>query len=194
MSIKAWPFLISRNRVFDYRPIVVPQPLIEKEASTLLVEIAGGSLSAPNTATYREVRSSLIGNMGFVFRVVRAEQGHVGLSGSDPLRDEVGRPINLIEGLVLEGITRGVVITKEDFRAAHEAIEAAYREFWQDTKHTPAMKPSHYFYLSGQNRAGECVILKEEPPLDMRTQETTGNDLSFLERIYELLQRIFQKS
>src|SRR5947207_2819745 len=103
MSIKAWPFLISRNRVFDYRPIVVPQPLLEKKTSTLLAEVAGGSLSAPDTATYREVRSRLIGSMSLVFRVVRAEQHHVGLSGSKPLKDEVGRPINLIEGLVLEG-------------------------------------------------------------------------------------------
>jgi uncharacterized protein (TIGR01777 family) len=171
MRVRAWPFLVGRSRVFGYRPIVVPQFLLEHNASALLAGAVRGDLSDPNTATYREIHGSVAGDLSLVFRVIQAQRRHIGLAGDEPLRDGVGRVILLLEGIVLEGRRRDIVITKGDLQVAHEQVEQAYREFWHATSQVPAVRPSLPFYLEAESNTHEQVDLRWESALELTREE-----------------------
>jgi len=82
MGIEAWPFLVSRNKKFGYRTVVAPQFLYDQKASNLLAETAGGDLTDQGCALYRKIYGSKVGDLTLVFRVVRAENSHIGFESS----------------------------------------------------------------------------------------------------------------
>jgi hypothetical protein len=165
MGTKVWPFLVSRNRELDYRPIVAPQLFVEKGASILLAEAAGGELTQLGHATYREIHGSLVGNVTLIFRVVMAEKRYIDIQESDPLRDQFGRVIRFIEGVVLEGLVPEVIITVKDIQAAQEYVKPFYKEFWEETERSFSAKPSHSFLLHSESPTNKPLVLHKEPPL-----------------------------
>jgi len=165
--IEAWPFLVSRNRKFGYRTVVAPQFLYDQNLSGLLAETAGGDVTDQGYANYYEITGSTVGDIILIFRVVRAEEHYVGGKGNEVLLDQNGRPIDLVEGIVLREKARDVKVTDGDLQQAHEQIEKAYQEFWNSTTSLPTVKPSTPIYLEMDDSPHEWIILKKLTPFSI---------------------------
>src|SRR5437016_3303769 len=87
MDKEAWPFLISQHRQFGYRSVVVPEFLIEKNATRLLMRATGANLTDSDIPNYREIHDSLVGDITLIYRIILAKQQYVGLSGDGLLDD-----------------------------------------------------------------------------------------------------------
>jgi tetratricopeptide (TPR) repeat protein len=142
MSIDAWPFLVSRNRTFGYRTVVAPQFLHEQGAPNILMELAGGDVCSEEYAYYREIYGLKAAELTLIFCVFRAKEYHIGLESEKSLVDEHGRPIDLIEGIVLRGIVSDILVTIGDLRDINDKIRKAYKEFWGETTKLPVTEAS----------------------------------------------------
>lgn len=133
-ATEAWPFVVSRNPELDWRPVIAPPFLIEARADYLLVhETAGGGAS--DRPQLRRVDSGL-GRLTLAYRRRDAWTALLGdssnLAGEQQLHDRFGRPIHLIEGLVVRGdrdIPRSQVGPLLD--AVRVQAAAAFPSFWQ---------------------------------------------------------------
>jgi hypothetical protein len=79
MQIQVYPFLVSRNRTLDYRTVVAPRFMCDNGVAHELARAAGGSLTPPGHAVYREIQAvlpedSIPKNLILVFRVVESNQ------------------------------------------------------------------------------------------------------------------------
>ena len=151
----------------DYRALVVPPSILENEASVILRNAVSELSAQPDSsAIYREIHNLPGGNVTLIFRVIPAEKRFVGLPGSDPLSDRVRRPIEIFEGLVVEGLFPHITITKEDFQIVHEQIEPIYKNFWEKGRREFPTKPSHFFFLSSESNTNKrkSLGLLVEPP------------------------------
>ena len=165
--IEAWPFLVSRNRKFGYRTVVAPQFLYDQNLSGILAETAGGDVTERGHANYREIQGPGFGQITLIFRVVRARENHIGLDSNVELVDQHGRPIDLIEGIVLKGKAWEPAVTNNDLQHAHEQIEEAYREFWNNTISLPTVQPSTSIHLQMDGDENERVVLKKLAPFQI---------------------------
>lgn len=172
LRVEAWPFLVSRNSQLDYRPLVAHPSFLEKEVSFLLAEAVGGVPTPPDSAIYREIHHSPVGDVTLIFRVLLAERRFVDLPGSDPLSDQFGRAIKIFEGMVLEGFVPHITVTKKDFQAVHEYIEPVYQNFWQEGKKRFPVQPSRSFYLSSESETNPRLELLIKAPLVMELAPT----------------------
>jgi WD40 repeat protein len=161
-NLDCWPFLVSRNRSFDYRTIVAPDFLCEKGDASILANTAGGDLTGEDEAFYREIHKSKAGELTLVFRVIETTLEAMGIEGSGFLKDSFGREIRLIEGIVLRGLRPEVTVTKNDLEMAHEKVISPYREFWECTRAEPA-KPSECFSLP-QDGSESCLQYQKQQP------------------------------
>lgn len=171
MNMRAWPFLVSRNRNVDYTTVVAPQFMVNQGITNLLADAAGGKVDEANRGKYREIRGSKVGDLTLVFHVIQAEKRHVGLEGDEPLRDQSGRPIRLIEGIVLRGLMPGIEVSNSDIQVAHEMVKGAYKEFWNSTSSIFTEKSSQSFYLQTDNQVGEHLKLQIEQPFAISQRE-----------------------
>lgn len=148
MEIEAWPFLVSRNAVFDYRVVVAPQYMIDNKVTSLLAKAAGGDVTQPKSAIYREVRHSNpeVGTSSIIFHITEANTQYIGLEGNEALKDQYGRPILLIEGFVVRGQDT-LVVTEDDLLNAHRSMQEDFQTFWNETSSTPTVRPSRPFNL-----------------------------------------------
>lgn len=92
------------------------------------------------------------------------------MEGDEFIRDVMGRPVELIEGLMLQydvEATEGLGITSSDLERAHETIAESYRRLWQEAEGpTIASEPIPIgspgvrlqFRLIPPNRQQELVI------------------------------------
>src|SRR6266567_130945 len=178
MIIQGWPFLVSCNKEFGYKTVVSPRFLCDAQISHLLALAAGGELTEVAKAKYCEVRNSKVGNFALIFRIIRAEKSYIGLNESDLLRDSYGRPINLIEGIVIEGVGEegsmaGIKVTKRYLDRVHQQMKEAYHKFWSETVNIPAVEPSEPFdqtiVLIKSNTSTVTSSSAEEPnpPLEL---------------------------
>lgn len=151
MSVSAWPFLVSRNRTIDYTTIVAPRFINDTHVAGMLAQAAGGEIANPDRVLYREVDGSKVGDLTIVFRIVPAEQRDIGLSGNDPLRDQSGRPIRLIEGIVFRKHVPDIAITREDLHTAHECVREPYKMFWEAADSSFPVHSSEPFVLHGRS-------------------------------------------
>jgi hypothetical protein len=161
MSIQAWPFLVSRNSYLDYRTIVAPDFICREEISSLLARVAEGNLTEQGFALYRIVYGSKANDFTIVFRVVRATKKEIGqLSGDEVLKDQFGREIHLIEGIVLRDVSE-MSIPKEVLDQAHLQLTESYRQFW-DIIEPPSVIPSSSFSWSAKQTDALLKLKKLE--------------------------------
>ncbi|GHO94642.1 hypothetical protein KSF_046900 [Reticulibacter mediterranei] len=171
MSIIAWPFLVSRNKVVDYRTIIAPQFMIERQITSFLAEAAGGETTEPGYVMYREIHSTQVGTIHLLFRVRRAKRSHLGFEEKELLFDQYGRPLFLTEGFVLEEWQPEdmIVVTGDDFLHAHEQMQQYYREFWDSTLYHPfSVKQSIPILFKGKRETENRLNIKRVDPLDKR--------------------------
>ena len=129
--MKVWPFLVSRNFEFDYRTVVSPDILVDCGESILLAKAAGGKVTDDGICVRRQVNGSALGLLTLIYRVILIKKHEIGLQGDDYVRDEHGRAISLIEGLVLKGTWESKVVSSKVFDSIHSLTLEKYKEFWQ---------------------------------------------------------------
>lgn len=129
-DIEAWAFLVGCNQYLDYRTVVAPSFMCESKISSLLAKVAGGDLTEKGVAYYREIHNSKVGDLTLIYRVVEATSENTGIQGNGVLKDLFGREINLIEGIVCQGLQPDIVVTQDNLEEIHQNIIIHYLEFW----------------------------------------------------------------
>ncbi len=135
MSIKVWPFLISRNQSLDYRTIVAPDFIIDAKNTNLLIQVADGDLTEENEALFRQVKSPKLGYLTVVFRVIKAKKKDIEQEPqNEVLKDPFGREIYFYEGIVIKGKLNfsevGEKIKNSHLEQAHDYLKKHYKDFW----------------------------------------------------------------
>lgn len=102
-SIEAWPFIVARNATLDWRPILAPPFLVDAQADYLLVTETSGPGGDTAQLSLSVVESSTAGTITLVFRSTPATSDLLGSTPAEPLLDRFGRPLHVVEGLVLRG-------------------------------------------------------------------------------------------
>ena len=139
MKTTAWPFLVSRNYYLDYRTVVAPDFIYEARITNLLARITEGELTPPETAVYREIHGSPIGDFAVFFRIAKATKLDIQAGENhEALKDPFGREIYVIEGLVIRENCRELLLTSAAITAAHNIVMSAYHQFWKLTEPAPA--------------------------------------------------------
>jgi len=166
VAIQAYPFLVSRNRSLDYRTVVAPSFFINEGLASLLAKAAGGNLTSPGHAIYREIQGTQLGDFTLVFHVIEANQKDIYPGReNEVLTDPFGREIFLIEGMVFKERSDKFVITQETFDFTHEQLLNSYRSFWEDTNLFEASVVSvNHLDLNDNFQSGETLILDEVEP------------------------------
>ena len=140
MNKEVWCFLVSANKYLDYRTVVAPDFMCEKKYTFVLAQTAGGEITDKDTAHYRKIINSKVGDLTLVFRVIEALETDIGISGDGNLKDSFGRVINLIEGIVFKGevAEKNICISSENFREIHNRIIEHFQKFWDEITPIPA--------------------------------------------------------
>ena len=139
MGIRAWPFLVSRNKSLGYQTIVAPDFMVDAKMAGLLAKEAGGSLT--KSPRYCELRKTKVGTITLAYRVIRATDG------DKVFRDDVGRPILWIEGVVLKDLRNKTIITDQTLQEAHHRVIDTYQEFWECNTSSVSIKCSQSFMI-----------------------------------------------
>lgn len=136
MKANAWPFLVSRNRILDYRLVVAPDFLVEAQTSNRLIRYV--EADATGNPTRQDVRDPELGDLTVVYRVAPA------IDGERKYEDHVGRQILWIEGVVLKGTGATLTDAVDVLSEAHERVSDDYRSFW-DNAANASIKKSNSF-------------------------------------------------
>jgi hypothetical protein len=142
MKKQAWPFLITRNKTFEYRAVIAPEFLSTHRQSSLLMEALEERITPDDQAFYREIANPDYKDMTVVFRVEMAREHHLGSDGDELLYDQQHRPIYFTEGLVFEGLGLDINVTEELFKDICQSMQEKYKFFWDSTDNPPATSPS----------------------------------------------------
>ncbi|MDY7002813.1 MAG: hypothetical protein SWX82_02235 [Cyanobacteriota bacterium] len=174
MSIKVWPFLVSRNPYLDYRTVVAPDFICEAKTGNLLARVTTGDLTEPGKGFIRQIFGSKVGDFTVVYRILKATQKDLNYQqGDEILKDQFGREILLIEGVVIQEIKskENVFISQKNIEGIHQKLTEAYTKFWEHRDPHPAV-PSQQLSLSmdGSSRPLELQEIEEfevdpKPPI-----------------------------
>ncbi|MBY8877252.1 hypothetical protein [Actinacidiphila acidipaludis] len=156
-----WPFLISRGRRSGFQVVAAPDFLCDAGLVDLLWETAGGSPMAPGQARRRAVKGTAVGDFAVLFRVRLAEAADLGAEGDRP-RDEHGRPVPVVEGVVERAAQAGTVTDDVLGRGAEECA-GHLREFWRADLAWPGPAPTCSFHVrrTGPGRPLDWELLEE---------------------------------
>jgi hypothetical protein len=140
----AWPFAVSRTRHKDWRPVMAPSHMIAQGGEYLLVHASDpGDLPSPSPVFERIVTTKRYGDLTLVARSLPATADLIGGSPQEQLLDGAGRPIQLIEGLVLHGRHRDCSSRWQDqLPNVHTIAQQAFPEFWQSEDEAAPPVPS----------------------------------------------------
>lgn len=165
MNIQAWPFLVSRNRYLGYQTVVAPSFMAEANMSSLLAHYVG---SAPNDSPqYQELPKTKSGHLSVVYWVVTAnDQDGV-------LRDEFGRPILWIEGVVLQDPVENITFSRDVLQEAHNRVVEDYKQFWEQTNDGP-VRQSRPFVVTIDSSQHARIASEHSPTSVMQMASTTG--------------------
>jgi hypothetical protein len=138
LGSRAWPFVVTRNRLLDWRPMVAPDFMIAQGGEYLLVHAADpGDGPVPSPVFERIVTTKRYGDLTLLASSRPATADLIGGSAQEQLVDRVGRPIQLIEGLVLPGRHPGCAARWQAQLAWVDAIaQQSFLGFWQSEDET----------------------------------------------------------
>ncbi|NES06280.1 MAG: hypothetical protein F6K22_27780, partial [Okeania sp. SIO2F4] len=178
MSIEVWPFLVSRNRYLDYRTVVAPDFICEAKTDNLLARVTTGDLTEPEKGFIRQIFGSKVGDFTIVYRILKATQKDLNYqAGDEILKDQFGREILIIEGVVIQGIKsqENVFISPKNMEEVHQKLTGGYTEFWEHRDPHPAI-PSDKLFLSIDGSSStlqleEIELFQVESPISNHNQE-----------------------
>jgi hypothetical protein len=141
----AWPFAVSRTVLHDWSPVHAPQFMIARGGEYLLVHAADpGDLPCPSPVYERIVTTKRYGDLTLLARCRQATADLVGGSPQEQLRDRVGRPIQLIEGMVLPGRHPGCTAHwQHELAQVHAITRKSFPDFWRSEDEAAPPAPSY---------------------------------------------------
>lgn len=157
-----WPFLISRNRKYDYRAVVAPDFMITQGISDLLSQFAGGD---PNQGPVFEHFQDPSGVAIYLaYRVTPAldEQAL-------PLLDGFGRQVFWVEGWVSKKDFPNSVDWDNFFDRAHKQVLPAFMTFWENQISDTV--PSYFVDLKASQESSTDESHKAKTIVDTPNQE-----------------------
>lgn len=162
MNIKAWPFLVSRNKSIDYQTVVAPKFICDEGIHNILSLATKGELTEPTDAYIRAIEFSRNRSYIIVYQVVNATEQDINPLGEKALiTDDFGRGIYLIKGFVLEEKYDKEdiedMIRKQDIDDLyHKQLREYYTQFWQKNSLTPPISSEAY---SLEKNSSDCLKL-----------------------------------
>jgi len=164
MKQEVWCFLVSRNLYLDYRVVLAPSFMSEENYTLILAKAAGGEITDKDTAYYRRIINSKVGDLTLVFRVIEAVETDIGISGDGILKDSFGRVISLVEGIVFQGdiSETNLVVTSEDFNEVHKQIIEYYQKFWDEVSPILAYASQPFSLSEKENKDNAFQLIKLE--------------------------------
>lgn len=163
MNKEVWCFLVGANKYLDYRTVVAPDFMCEKNYTLILAQAAGGEITDKDTAYYRRIINSKVGDLTLVFRVIEGVETDIGISGDGILKDSFGRVISLVEGIVFKGDVSGtnLVVTSDDFNEVHKQIIENYQKFWHKISPIPAYTSQSFSLSKNESNAFQLIQLDD---------------------------------
>ena len=122
-GVTAWPFLISRSQVFDYRGILVPVSLSSDDFDNVLSAVETRPTNPEGVGDLLSRRQQIDTSRGPMTVYYRSRASR---SGEGDRLDSVARPIMRVEGVVCLGKVGIGSIPKELTELAATAIESAH--------------------------------------------------------------------
>lgn len=119
--LEAWPFLVGRNAILDYRPILVPG-FLSNDSGKIQDTASIDHDSSSFKTDY--ISDKKYGNLTFVYRSVPAEEN------GEILVDAYNRPIYLVEGFVVKNKHVKIEEAQQFFQKVEPTINRAFRKFW----------------------------------------------------------------
>lgn len=140
----AWGFAVTRNKLLDWRPMLAPEFMIAQGGEYFLVHAADPEDGPdPSRVVERIVTSERYGDLTLVVRNIEATADLIGGSPREQLLDRTGRPIQMIEGLVLRGRHPGSAARWEDQLTRVDVMaRRAFPRFWESEDEAEPPVPS----------------------------------------------------
>jgi len=169
-TLEAWPFVVARNATLDWRPILAPPFLVDAGADYLLVTETADAGRDPTEPGQSVVESSKVGTITIAFRSVPATSALLGRTPAEPLLDRFGRPLHVVEGVVIrgdhKGLPEGLALVVNGVRAETLRLMPA---FWEEESETAPAERSEPARISVPG--GESTVLPEQ---ERRASERDG--------------------
>lgn len=134
---KLYPFLISRSSSNDYKVIVAPGFLVDNNLLDHLIQAAPNEKPTETGIIlhrYVDFRFNISNNFTLLYRIDIATKKDIGENSEETLRDPDGRYINLIEGVIYQGLISDEdarnLISHEYFQEIRSNFTNDYKEFW----------------------------------------------------------------
>ncbi|MBD2471563.1 WD40 repeat domain-containing protein [Nostoc sp. FACHB-145] len=176
MSIKAWPFLVSRNLYLDYRTVVAPDFICNAQISNLLARAADGDLTDANKVICRKIIGSKVGDLTLFFQVLKGTKADIGHSeDTTAIKDSFGREIYLIRGLVFNQYLDTISLTLQDFGKLYSQLKEAYCKFWELTEPTLSETSTAFDFCESASRENSLSIEVVEPFQLNQSQVASAN-------------------
>jgi WD40 repeat protein len=134
MTIKAWIFLVSSNKKFDYRTVACPDFICKKGASELISKIKYRDLNEQGDLNCCEIDDKDF-KLTLIYRCKKLTKEDL-LPEINETPTERGRPILLTEGIIIEGMRateikdNKIIFSRKEFDEVHKKILEYYRKFW----------------------------------------------------------------
>lgn len=97
-----WPFVVTRNRLLDWRPVAAPAFLVDAHRDFLLLGGTAGP-DHPQPPTTTRVDDDELGPLTLLYRSRPVAACLADVDGATT--DRFGRPIHAVEGVVARGTT-----------------------------------------------------------------------------------------
>ena len=155
---RAWPLVVTRNRLLDWRPIVAPDFMIAQGGEYLLVHGADpGDGPSPSPVFERIVTTERYGDLTLLARSRQATADLIGGSPQEQLLDRTGRPIQLIEGLVLPWATPRLhsPLARPACPGGRHRLPQAFPDFWRSEDEAEPPAPSLPLTETGPSAKGD---------------------------------------
>ncbi len=178
MSIEVWPFLVSRNKFFDYRTIVSPGFI----SANIIAKAAGGETTPEGVVLYREIHNSNFGEIALIYRVKKAIAKDIQLETNDVLKDNYGREIAFIEGFVVRKFINTINVELKDFDEIHRQLIEPYTIFWESDSPS-AISDSKAYFLQNKSDAVEYLKVKKLQPLVLKATFSSSTNKSLVKLV-----------
>ncbi|NEP26132.1 hypothetical protein [Moorena sp. SIO3I6] len=152
--------------------MVAPDFICDAKIPNLLARVTDGDLTEPGKGFIRQIVGTEAGDFTIVFRIIQATEKDLNSKeGDDILKDEFGRKIDIIEGIVVKGIKskNQVNISNQNIEDVHQRLTEGYTEFWEHIKPHPAI-PSSMLSLSSMDDSSSPLLLEELKPFQVNSK------------------------
>jgi|694.fasta_scaffold00506_4 hypothetical protein len=164
MTIQAWIFLVSSNKHLDYRTVACPDFICKRKAHQLLYTIKyNTNLNEQGDLYCREIDNHDF-QFTLIYRCKKLTKEEL-LPQINETPTDGGRPILLIEGIIIERIRANevtnnkIIFSKKQFNEIHQNILDYYKNFWDNVNGDGLPYETFSFELNQDNSDQELMTI-----------------------------------